>query len=108
MHAYRIYILHSTKNKKKNEEIVDAYHKYVVCTFGTNRKILSYNGTEFKNKLFDKVAEKLGIKRKIYSLSYRPQANARIKGFHKCLKQCISKHIQHHLEWDEVTHLATA
>ena len=59
--------------KTKNaEEIVDAYLKYIVCTFGTSRKILSDNGTEFKNKLFDKVADKLGIERKIYSPSYRP------------------------------------
>ena len=94
-----------TKNAK---EIVDAYLKYIVCTFGASRKILSDNDTEFKNKLFDEVADKLGIKRKIYSPSYRPQANGRIEGFHKYLKGCIGKHIQHHLEWDEVTHLTTA
>ena len=33
-----------TKNVK---EIVDAYLKYIVCTFGTSRKILFYNDTEF-------------------------------------------------------------
>ena len=78
---------------KNTEEIVDAYLKYVVCTFGASRKILPDNGTEFKNKHFDKVAEKFGIQRKVYRLSYRPQANGRIKGFHKYLKECIGKHI---------------
>ena len=107
MHAYKIYILHSTKNKNA-EEIVDAYLKYIVYTFGTSRKILSDNGTEFKNKLFDEVAEKLGIEININSPSYWPQANGRIEGFHKYLKECISKHIQCHLEWDEVIHLTTA
>ena len=80
--------------KTKNaEEVVNAYLKYIVCMFGTSRKILSDNGTEFKNKLFDEVAEKLGIERKVYSASYRPQTNGRIKGFHKYLKECIGKHI---------------
>ena len=95
--------------KTKNaEQIVDKYLKYVVGTFGTSRKILSDNGTEFKNKIFKEVAEKLEIKRKVYSPAYRPQANGRIEGFHKYLKECIPKYIQHHLEWDNVTHLATA
>ena len=95
--------------KTKNaEEVVNAYLKYVVCTFSTSRKTSSDNGTEFKNKIFEEVAEKLGIKRKVYSSSYRPQANGRIEGFHKYLKECIGKHIHRHLEWDDITHLATA
>ena len=53
--------------KTKNaEEIVDTYMKYIVCTFGVSRKILSENGTEFKNKLFEELAEKLGIERKVW------------------------------------------
>ena len=75
------------------EEIINTYVKYIVCTYGTSKKILSDNGTEFKKKLFDEVAEKLGIERKVYSPSYRSQANGRIKGFHKYLKECIGKHI---------------
>ena len=98
-------ILLKTKNP---EEIVDTYLKHVVCTFDTSRKILSDNGTEFKNKLFKEIAEKLGIERKVYSPSYRPQANGRIEGFHKYLKECIAKHIGQHLEWGDVTHLTTA
>ena len=77
-------------------------------TLGTSRKILSDNGTEFKNKLLKEVAEKLGIEWKVYSPSYRPQVNGRIEGFHRYLKECIGKHIQRHLEWDEVTQLTTA
>ena len=95
--------------KTKNaEEIVEAYFKYIECTFGASRKILSKNGTEFKNKLFEEVAEKLGIERKVYSPAYRPQANGRIEGFHKYLKECIGKHIFQYLEWDDIAHLAKA
>lgn len=57
---------------------MEAYLKYVVCTFRESRKILSDNETKFKNKLFEEVAEKLGIDRKVYSPAYRPQANGRI------------------------------
>ena len=95
--------------KTKNaEEIVNAYLKYVVCTIGASRKILLDNGTKFKNKLFKEVTEKLCIERKVDSPSYRPQASGRIKGFHKYLEECIGKHIHRHLEWDDITHLATA
>ena len=68
---------------KTAEEIVD---KYVALTFGNSRKILSDNGTEFKNALFKEVAKQLGVERKIYSPVYRPQANGCIEGFHKFLK----------------------
>ena len=50
--------------KPKNpEEMVDTYLKYVVCTFGVSKKILSDNGIKFKNKLFEEVAEKLGTRK---------------------------------------------
>ena len=44
----------------------------------------------------------------IHSPLYRPQTNRKIEGFHKFLKACITKHINHGLEWDELTQMATA
>ena len=44
----------------------------------------------------------------IHSPPYRPQSNGKIEGFHRFLKACITKHINHGLEWDELTPLATA
>ena len=78
---------------KTAEEIVDKYLTHVAFTFGNSRKILSDSGTEFKNTLFEEVAKQLGVERKIYSLVYRPQANGHIEGFHRFLKECISKHM---------------
>ena len=66
------------------------------------------NGTEFKNDLFSRVVEQLGVERKIYSPPYRPQSNGLIKRFHKFLKSCQAKHISRHIEWDNVVPLATA
>ena len=76
--------------------------------FGGSIKILTDNGTEFKNKLFKKVVNKLGTEFSIHSPPYRPQSNGKIEGFHRFLKMCIGKHINYRLEWDELTPMATA
>ena len=36
------------------------------------------------------------------------KAMGRVEGFHRFLKACIAKHINHGLEWDELTPMATA
>ena len=88
--------------------VVKAYLKYVHHVFGPSRKILSDNGTEFSNKLFETVAKELGVEHKIYSPPYRPQSNGRIEGFHAFLKTCLAKHVSANVEWDEVCTLAMA
>ena len=95
------------KNKSA-EEIVTAWRNDITFPFGVCRKLLTDNGTEFKNDLFSRVAEQLGVERKIYSPPYQPQSNGRIEGFHKFLKSCLAKHISRHREWDDVVPLATA
>ena len=67
--------------------------------FRASRKILSDNETKFNNKLFEEVTEKLGIGRKVYSPAYRPQANGRIKGFHKYLNRV---HWEAHMQTSRV------
>ena len=88
--------------------VVQAYLKHVHHVFGPSRKILSDNGTEFSNKLFEIVAKELGVEHKIHSPPYRPQSNGRIEGFHAFLKTCLAKHVSANIEWDEVCTLATA
>ena len=77
------------------------------CKFSGSEKILSDNGTEFKNKLFEDITKQLGVEYKVYTPPYRPQYNGKIEGFHKYLKSCITKHIVNNMEWDEFTELAT-
>ena len=65
------------------------------------------NGTEFKNKLWTDVFNKLKIEQKftpIYSL----QCNGRIEGFHKFLKATIAKQLETHVKWDDLVWKATA
>ena len=93
---------------KTAEEVVKAYMDNIYCNFGGSIKILTDNGTEFKNKLFKEVVSKLGMEFSIHSPPYRPQSNGKIEGFHRFLKKCIGKHINYRLEWDELTPMATA
>ena len=93
---------------KRASDVITAYVDNVYAKFGGSKKILSDNGTEFKNQLFEKVAKELGVEFKCYTAPYHPQSNGRIEGFHHFLKACMSKHISKTMEWDEVVHLATA
>ena len=93
---------------KTAAEVVRAYVDNVYAKFGGSLKILSDNGTEFKNQLFTDVATELGVEYKIYTPPYHPQSNGRIEGFHNFLKACISKHVSSTMEWDDVVPLACA
>ena len=53
------------KNKTA-QEVVTAWRNQISFLFGVCRKLLTDNGTEFKNELFSHVAEQLGVERKIY------------------------------------------
>ena len=55
---------------KKAEEIVQKYLDTVYYRFGGSRKILSDNGTEFKNRVFEDIAKKLGYEVRVYSPPY--------------------------------------
>ena len=88
--------------------VLQAYLKNVHHLFGPSRKILSDNGLEFKNQLFETIAQELGIEHKVYSPPFCPQSNGQIEGFHTFLKACLAKHVSQELEWDEVCPIATA
>ena len=78
------------KSKQANE-VLQAYIDNVYAKFSGLLKILSDNGTKFKNQLFEQIAKELGMKHKIYTAPYRPSSNGRIEGFHNFLKACIAK-----------------
>ena len=101
-HAYCIPL-----KSKRAEEVIKAYIDHICCTFGPSRKILTDNGTEFKNKLWTEVFEKLRIEQKFTPI-YSPQCNGRIEGFHKFLKATIAKQLETHVEWDNLVWKATA
>ena len=93
---------------KSAATVAKAYINNVYCWFGASHKILTDNGTEFKNALLDKIAEEIGVEHKIYSPPYHPQSNGKIEAFHYFLKACIAKHMTQLQEWDEIVPLACA
>ena len=80
---------------KATEEVIQAYIDNVYSKFGGSLEMLSDNGTEFKNKVFEQVAKELGLEYKLYTPPYHPASNGRIEGFHVFLKACIAKHVHH-------------
>ena len=78
---------------KTASEVVQVYIDEVYAKCGGSVKILSDNGTEFKNQLFTDVAAQLGVENKVYSPPYHPQSSGRIEGFHNLLKAFMSKHV---------------
>ena len=93
---------------KTAEEVIQAYIDHLYAKFGGSLKILSDNGTEFKNKLFEQIAKELGAEYKLYTPPYHPASNGCIEGFHAFPKACIAKHVAPQLEWDALILLACA
>ena len=92
---------------KKAEDVVTAHLNHICCIFGPSKKILTENGSEFKNKMWDEVFKRLKIEHRVTPI-YSPQCNGRIEGFHRFLKACIGKQLQQGLEWDDLVWKATA
>ena len=86
----------------------DAYRVHIYCTFGGSARILTDNGSEFKNEQMDKLCAQLNIKR-VYSPVYTPEANGRLEAWHYFFEACVAKHIWGNAaEWDKVVPLAAA
>ena len=92
---------------KHAEDVIKAYIDHICCPFEPSRKILTDNGTEFKNKLWTEVFDKLKAEQKFTPI-YSPQCNGRIEGFHKFLKATIAKQLETHVKWDNLVWKATA
>ena len=95
--------------KNKNvETICDTYRNHVYCMFGGSSRILTDNGSEFKNQEMKQVCETLGVKH-IFSPVYTPESNGHLEGWHRFFKACIAKHIcGRGVEWDELVPLAVS
>ena len=52
---------------KRAEDVIKAYIDHICCPFGPSRKILTDNGTEFKNKVWTEVFDRLKTEQKIHT-----------------------------------------
>ena len=94
------------KNKTA-EEVIKAYLNHICCVFGPSKKILTDNGTKFKNKMWEDVYKLLRMHHRVTPI-YSPWCNGRIEGFHRFLKATVGKQIQKGLEWDDLVWKATS
>ena len=86
---------------KSADTITKAFIRHYLPRHMCPRLILSDNGTEFKNQIFDKVTMDLGIKR-IFSAPYHPQSNGKLATFHKFLKPILKKmYAEDQDNWDD-------
>ena len=87
---------------KTASTVCDTYRNHIYCTFGGSARILTDNGTEFKNEEMNALCEQLNIKR-VYSPVYTPEANGKLESWPRFFKACVAKHIRgNQVEWDEV------
>ena len=95
------------KDKSANT-VCDTYRAHIYCRFGGSARILTDNGTEFRNEQMDELCKQLNIKR-VYSPAYTSEANGRLEAWHCFFEACMAKHIRENAaEWDEVIPLAAA
>ena len=93
---------------KNAETICAAYRDNIYCVFSRSSRMLTDNGSEFKNKEMQEVCDTLGLKH-IFSPVYTPQSNGCLEGWHGFFKACIAKHIHGGgVEWDELVPLAVS
>ena len=91
---------------KTASEVIQAYIDHVYAKFGGSRKILSDNGTEFKNQLFESIAQELGIQYKKIYCSLPSPLKWQERGFSQLFESCLSRRVSSKLEWDDVVPLA--
>ena len=78
---------------KSASTVCDAYRAHIYCTFGGSARILTDNGTEFKNKQMHELCKQLDIKR-VYSPVYTPEANGRLEVWHPFFQSMCGKTYQ--------------
>ena len=73
--------------------VVKFFMKNIFTRFGTPRAIVSDEGTHFKNKVFDVLMAKYGVKYKM-ALAYHPQSNGQAEVSNQKIKLILEKTIQ--------------
>ena len=92
------YVFTILKKEKSAENVVQAYMSGILPHKGGSVAILSNNGTEFKNKVLNKVHDQLDIKR-LFSNQFHPQGNVNVENVHNCPKRNPYQIYGHKWSW---------
>ena len=74
---------------KTAKSVATAFFENVLCVHGVPPIVVSDNGSEFCNKLFDELSRRYGIRR-IRTTPYHPQANAFVERLHGFMRGAMS------------------
>jgi transposase InsO family protein len=74
---------------KSAETVARAFFEQVICRHGTCAHVVSDNGSEFCNEVFDVMNRLFGVKR-IRTAPYNPRANAPVERLHGFLRGAIT------------------
>ena len=80
----------TTCPKNDANTVVGFLQRNILSRFGTPRTLISYGGSHFVNKVFDKLIGRYGIKH-IMSLAYHPQTNGQAEIFNREIKKILEK-----------------
>jgi ribonuclease HI len=84
----------------KASDVIRFFKTYVLYRFGTPRRIISDNGTAFKNAKIYALAERFKIDWR-YSSIYNPRANGLAEAFNKTLINIMKKTVEgNQRDWD--------
>lgn len=95
------YIIIKAIPNKQAETLAKAFVESFVLIYGTPSIIRTDQGTEYKNEIFDKIAELLHMKQS-FSTPYHPQTIGSLERNHRCLNEYIRQFVnESHSDWDE-------
>jgi IS30 family transposase len=90
-----------TLKEVKAENVEDFIRKNLIYRFGVPSRIISDNGTSFKNKQLEKLFSKFKIKHH-FSTAYNPSTNGQAEAFNKVLCKLLKKVLsQNKKQWHE-------
>ena len=76
-------------------------YEEIICRHGCPAKILSDQGTHFKNRMIEQLVEKFTIKH-LFSTPYHPQTNGLVERFNRTLCESLAKLVKDHENtWDK-------
>ncbi|GET57239.1 putative integrase core domain protein [Rhizophagus irregularis DAOM 181602=DAOM 197198] len=75
-------------------------YEEIICRHGCPAKILSDQGTHFRNQIIEKLMEKFQIKH-LFSTPYHPQTNGLVERFNRTLSESLARLSTDHIDnWD--------
>ena len=87
--------------KANATETAKFIYEEIICRHGCAKRILTDNGTHFKNEMIAQLLEKFEIDHK-FSTPYHPQTNGLVERHNRTLCESIARTIKEVKEWDEV------